>query len=179
LGDGINSTYVDAVGRIWVAYSDEGIFGNFGWGRPGPTPIGSAGLVCFSELGEKVWEYPTDDGMSDCYALNVSDSEAAIFFYSDFPICRISDFRLAYWKTELRGCVEFAISEAAVLFSGQYDDPPDAGYLGSLEAGQALAAREVRLLLPDGSGVPKGQLLGRGKHLYFFDTLSAYQTSLD
>src|SRR5262249_22084105 len=92
LGDGINSAYVDALGRIWVAYADEGIFGNFGWGNPGPTPVGAAGLVCFSEAGEKIWEYPADANcaIDDCYALNVSGSEVALFFYTDFPLCRIS-----------------------------------------------------------------------------------------
>jgi hypothetical protein len=57
LGDGIHCAYVDALGRIWVAYGDEGIFGNFGWGGPGPEPVGSAGLVCFSETGQIIWEY--------------------------------------------------------------------------------------------------------------------------
>lgn len=68
LGDGINSVQVDALGRIWVAYSDEGIFGNFGWGDPGPAPIGAAGLACFSERGEKIWDYPAnaEHMISDC-----------------------------------------------------------------------------------------------------------------
>ncbi len=179
LGDGINSAFADALGRIWVAYGDEGIFGNLGWGNPGPTPIGSAGLACFSESGEKVWEYPVDDRMADCYALNVSGSEATIYFYTDFPICRIStDFKPAYWTINLRGCHDFAISETKVLFSGQYGDPPDAAYLGRLEGGELIDTQQVRLLLPDGSGIPKGHLLGRGKHLYFFDTLSVHRASL-
>src|SRR5262249_13826161 len=85
LGDGIEDVYVDALGRIWVSYFDEGVFGNFGWGgNRGPNPIGAAGLVCFSETGEKIWEYGGNDGIADCYALNVCDTEATIFFYSDF-----------------------------------------------------------------------------------------------
>jgi hypothetical protein len=181
LGDGINSAYVDALGRVWVAYGDEGIFGNFGWGGPGPTPVGAAGLVCFAETGEKIWEYPTTNGMmADCYALNVSGSEATIFSYTVFPICRVSSkFELSYWRTELSGCHEFAISRSAALFSGQYNDPPDAAYLGRFEKDGHMYTRQVRLLLPDGSRLPKGQLLGRGKHLYFFDALSAYRASLD
>jgi len=180
LGDGISSVYVDALGRIWVAYFDEGVFGNFGWGNPGPTPIGAGGLVCFSERGQKIWEYPGDHGMADCYALNVSGSEAAMFFYTDFPLCRISsDFKLAYWKTGLRGCHQFAISERKVLFSGQYGDPSDVAYLGNLEAREVLRTRRVQLLLPDGSAVPEGQLLGRGRHLYFFDARSVYCASVD
>jgi hypothetical protein len=35
LGDGINGVQVDDLRRIWVSYADEGVYGNFGWGRPG------------------------------------------------------------------------------------------------------------------------------------------------
>jgi hypothetical protein len=44
--------------------------------------LGSAGLLSFSDIGEKVWEYPQEasETISHCYALNVSGSEAAIFF---------------------------------------------------------------------------------------------------
>jgi len=180
LGDGINRAYVDALGRIWVAYFDEGVFGNFGWGSPGAGQIGSAGLICFSVFGEKIWEYPPVSNMVDCYALNVSNAQAAIYFYTDFPLCRISeDFKLACCETELHGCHHFAIAETSVLFSGQYDDPPDAGYLGRFSAGEALKTRRVQLQLPDGSPLPKGQLLGRGEHLYFFDEYAAYRASVD
>ena len=41
---------VDSLGRIWVSYADEGVYGNFGWGQPGPPPVGAAGLVCFRNL---------------------------------------------------------------------------------------------------------------------------------
>jgi hypothetical protein len=179
LGDGISEVGVDALGRIWVAYFDEGIFGNYGWGNPGPPPVGAAGLVCFSEAGEKLWEHPAD-AIDDCYALNVSGSEAAAFFFADFPICRISrDFKPARWKTEFAGCRAFAISNTEVLFSGQYDDPPDTGYLGRFESDGRMTTRQVRLLLPDGSGLPEGRVLGRGRHMYFFDARNVYRASLD
>src|ERR1700761_2145702 len=35
LGDGIENVFVDTLGRIWVGYFDEGVFGNFGWSDPG------------------------------------------------------------------------------------------------------------------------------------------------
>jgi hypothetical protein len=97
LGDGINRAYVDALGRIWVAYIDEGIFGNFGWGNPGPEPIGSAGLVCFSESGEKIWQYPSASNMADCYALNVSNAQAAI--YTSTPISLFAGYpKSSSWR---------------------------------------------------------------------------------
>ncbi len=48
LGDGINSLGIDEQSRIWVAYSDEGVFGNFGWNNPGPETVGRSGLACFN-----------------------------------------------------------------------------------------------------------------------------------
>jgi len=182
LGDGINDVQIDDLGRIWVSYADEGVYGNFGWGKQGPPPFGAAGLVCFSELGQKLWAYPVDaeKTITDCYALNVSGSGAAICFYTEFPICRISSgFELQYWKTNLRGCRELAISENRALLSSQYDDPPDRAHLGNLDKGRFGNPQEVRLVLPDGSGISEGQLLGRGRHLYFFDTSNAYRASLE
>lgn len=183
LGDGIRDAQIDSLGRIWISYIDEGVFGNFGWGgRGGPAPVGSSGLACFSASGERIWRFPENAiyPISDCYALNVSGANAAIFFYADFPICKISgDYELAYWKTELVGCDTFAMSEAEVLFSGQYNDPPDAAYLGRLISGELVNTRRIRLLMPDGSSRLDGQLLGRGKYLYHFDSENAYRLSLD
>lgn len=179
LGDGIESAYVDSLGRIWVAYFDEGVSGNCGWGHEGPVPIGAAGLVCFSDTGEKIWEFPTAGVISDCDALNISGSEAAIFFSDDFPVCRISNrFEPSHWKTNLEGCREFAIHDDAVLFTGQFNDPPDIGYLGRLQADGTMSGQQVRLLMPDGLGLPRGRFLGRGRHLYFFDAHNVYRTSL-
>lgn len=179
LGDGINRVGIDRLGRIWVAYFDEGIFGNFGWGNPGPRPIGAAGLVCFAASGEKLWEL-ADDSMADCYALNVCGSEAFIYLYTEFPICRIAaDFKQTSWTTTLRGCHELAISEAQVLLSGQYEDPPDVGYVGTLQFGELRDVRKVRLQLPDGTPLPMRRLQGRGEHMYFFNEASVYRARLD
>ena len=57
-GDGIQDVLVNGRGAAWVAYFDEGVFGNYGWGGPdGPEPIGSSGLVRFSRELEMEWEY--------------------------------------------------------------------------------------------------------------------------
>jgi hypothetical protein len=184
LGDGINSAFVDKLGRIWVSYSDEGIFGNFGWGGPGPTPVGAAGLVCFSRAGDKIWEFP-DDSIADCYALNVFGSEAAVCTYTDFPIWRISDsFGLKHWKSELGGCRTFAISDNSILAVGQYDDPPSIAHLGRLGQQEptksgSVKTSAVQLLLPDGSALSDGRLIGRGSYLYYFDEAGVYRADID
>ena len=46
-GDGVEHVLVDRLDRAWVGYLDEGVFGNLGWGVPGPEPIGSPGLLRF------------------------------------------------------------------------------------------------------------------------------------
>ena len=55
LGDGIEHLCCDSNGRIWVSYTDEGIYGNYGWGQlGGRKPVGKAGLVCFDTNGDEL-----------------------------------------------------------------------------------------------------------------------------
>lgn len=78
---------------IWTGYFDEGVFGNFGWGRPdGPDPLGAAGIVAWSPTLNKVWELDADEGLiADCYALNVAPDAVWACTYTDFPVIRIAD----------------------------------------------------------------------------------------
>jgi hypothetical protein len=183
LGDGISTMQVDDLGRIWVGYLDEGVFGNFGWGfRVGPTPVGAAGLVCFSDAGDKVWQFPENRSYSiaDCYALNVSGADATAFFYTEFPICRISSsFELTFRTTNLAGCHTIAVSEKEALFSGQYRDPPDVAYLGKLSPERLSDIKRLRMLMPDASARSGGELLARGKSLYHFGAGKVCRFSLD
>jgi hypothetical protein len=183
LGDGISAIQVDDLARIWVGYLDEGVFGNFGWGfGDGPTSVGAAGLVCFSDAGEKAWEFPKNRSYSiaDCYALNVSGADATAFFYTEFPICRISSsFELTFRTTNLAGCHTLAVSDTEALFSGQYRDPPDTAHLGKLSPERLSDIRRLRMLMPDGSARSGGQLLARGQSLYHFDTEKVCRFSLD
>ena len=172
LGDGISDLQIDERGRIWIGYFDEGVFG---------SSVGQAGLVCFSDLGERVWEFPADadHAIDDCYALNVTGAEAAIFFYSDFPVYRIgADFELTWKQTKLRGCHALAMSEAEILFSGQYDDPSDVAYIGRSDRDRMILVRRAYLLMPDGSARPPGRLQGRGKHLYHFGEDGIYRATV-
>lgn len=173
LGDAISDLQIDDHGRIWIGYFDEGVFG---------SSVGQAGLVCFSTLGENVWEFPADADhtIDDCYALNVAGAEAAIFFYSDFPLYRIgADFELTWKQTKLRGCHAFAMSETEILFSGQYDDPPNVAYIGRSDREGMILVRRAYLFMPDGSARPRGRLQGRGRHLYHFGEDGIYRATLD
>src|SRR5262249_21153055 len=46
-GDGIENVLTTPSGNAWVGYFDEGVYGNYGWGVPGPEPLGSCGLARF------------------------------------------------------------------------------------------------------------------------------------
>lgn len=56
LGDGIQHLQVARDGTIWTGYFDEGVFGNFGWGNPGPTPLGAGGIAVWNPEFVKLWE---------------------------------------------------------------------------------------------------------------------------
>jgi len=58
VGDGIAHVRTTPSGAIWIGYSDEGIFGNFGWGVPGPAPVGHRGLMRFDSNLEPGWISP-------------------------------------------------------------------------------------------------------------------------
>jgi hypothetical protein len=77
LGDGINDLRVAADGDVWASYFDEGVFGNYGWGRPGPAPLGQSGLVRFDPRGEALFtcdaETAGTDSICDAYAMNMAD----------------------------------------------------------------------------------------------------------
>jgi hypothetical protein len=63
LGDGIAHLQATSTGHLWAGYFDEGIYGNYGWGRDGtPPPVGVAGIVRFSPALEPAWHYPATPG---------------------------------------------------------------------------------------------------------------------
>jgi hypothetical protein len=104
LGDGIGHVLATSTGEVWAGYFDEGIYGNYGWGRAdSEEPVGAYGIVRFSSDLEPDWHYPkyTEvgpwDAISDCYALNVDDTSAWACYYSDFPVVRHGIGKLVLW----------------------------------------------------------------------------------
>lgn len=179
LGDGIEQVSCDGLGRIWVSYFDEGVFGNYGWGN---EPIGGHGLVCFGADGTILWEFEATNHrgdaryISDCYALNVKDDQAWAFYYADFDICAIDrDFKPSVYGTALEGCHGLAVLGSQVLLPSQYTDPPDAGYLGTLADGRLQDVQKVRMLFPDTYRVERPHLHGRGSTLNLFHEDRWYQ----
>ncbi len=122
LGDGINDVQTTRDGRIWVAYGDEGIFGNFGWSEPGgPRAVGARGLVRFDSTAQMEWEYRSPRGreVADCYALNVGNDEVWIYYYEGYWMAQISkEDHVRTWHTPINGAQAIAISNRAALLYG-------------------------------------------------------------
>jgi hypothetical protein len=177
LGDGIEHVQSDSMGRIWVGYFDEGVYGNFGWGRDA-TPLGAAGLVCFDREGKKLWDFEPPEGfdsISDCYGLNVAEENVWACYYTDFPIVRIgSRGRVEGWSTNLSGPRQFAVSDHSVLVYGGYGDQKDECKLLRLGNGRADHVMEVKLMLPDGVDLGQCKVLGRDRVLHVFSSAHWY-----
>ena len=153
---------VDNSGEIWVGYFDEGIFGNFGWGSPGPAPLGSPGIVRWSPGFEKVWEYQAVDDywLADCYALNVDTDRVWACPYTDFPILEIDSDRAAvHQTTDVSGPRGLLVAGENVALIGDYKFGGSL-LLGSLNGLNRLRKSEIGM--PDGRQVPPGTLVCRG-----------------
>lgn len=172
-GDAIANVQTTTNGDIWVAYFDEGVFGNYGWGHDEQsTPIGAMGLVRFDGQGTKSWEYEPPDGVGpidDCYALNVGDEATWAYYYSDFPLVRIgSDGRVRAWRTEVSGAHAFAVDGQHLLFFGGYRSQAERCLLGNLRDDGVTGMETCRLVLPSGEPLENGRVIGRGPNLHVF-----------
>jgi hypothetical protein len=168
LGDGIEHMLVDNSGEIWVGYFDEGIFGNFGWGNPGPEPLGSPGIVRWSPQFEKVWEYQGVDNywLADCYALNVDTDRVWACPYADFPIVEVDSYRVTvHQTTDVSGPRGLLVAGENVALIGDYKYGGSL-LLGSLDGLNRLKKSELGM--PDGRLIPPGTLVCRGSVAHLF-----------
>jgi hypothetical protein len=130
VGDGIEHMFTTSAGDIWVAYFDEGVFGNYGWGGPGPTPIGAPGIVRFGADLSLRWSFPMNTSMADCYAFNVDDPEIWACYYTEFPIARIADDAVRHWtNAAARGPRALIIAGTRCVLVGGYGPDSRGGLL--------------------------------------------------
>jgi hypothetical protein len=172
LGDGISDVRVAADGTIWVAYFDEGVFGNFGWLSPGPEPIGASGLVAFDGRGRVRLAYDADaagtDTICDAYAFNLADDGAAwVYFYTPFALVRLHHGRYRAWPIGVSGAHAIAVRAGEALVLGSYDAAGGARKLALPERGPVRVIGEVAITDPDGRAFGKGDASGAGPLLYF------------
>jgi hypothetical protein len=169
LGDGIEHVQVSAGGDIWVGYFDEGVYGNDGWGSPGPEPIGAAGIVRFSSDLEVAWEYPLQksETIDDCYALNVAGDEVWACCYSSFDVMRIRDGVVRSWSNDVEGARAIVVAGDSVALVGGYGKEHDRLVIGSLDDDGLTVEVTGRLTMPNGRRLPQDTfVVGRGIELH-------------
>lgn len=169
LGDGLEHLAIDREGRIWAGYSDEGVYGNYGWGF---EPIGRSGLVCFDRSGQRLWEFEPPEEfeyISDCYVLNCAENAVWLCPYVDFPIIRIdADFSVEAWASDLSGPRQMAVDGHRLLVYGGYGEKAKECWLVHLRESTAERIAQVKLQLPDGTSLAKARVVGRDRILHVF-----------
>lgn len=126
LGYGIGHIAIDIADRIWVGWSDVGIFGE-GWSVPGSEcPPSSNGVACFAPGGSlvDVPSWPQEAGfIADCYALTQVGSGVWSSPYTDFPLVRFVPGKpTQWWRSRLAGLKAIAVDGAHALVAGGYRD---------------------------------------------------------
>jgi hypothetical protein len=183
LGDGIEHVFTTRAGHIWVGYFDEGVYGNYGWGGSGPTPLGACGLARFSPDLQPDWQFPYDnpwDAISDCYALNIDGDTAWTCYYIDFPIVRVHEGVLTGWRNDIDGAKTLAVGDSRVALYGGYGADHNRLVVGDLGDERLHVTAEYRIVLPDGQPPPPGtQVIGRGPDLHFLTGNDWYRLDLD
>jgi hypothetical protein len=182
LGDGIEDVFTTPSGNAWVGYFDEGVYGNYGWGGPGPEPLGSCGLARFGPDGEQDWRFSPDntEPIDDCYALNVTGETAWACYYSDFPVVRVEDGEVTAWRNDLaRGAKSLIVDGRRVGMAAGYRPVRDRLVIGELGDSGLRDAGRYRLVLPEGQPLPDDvRMVGRGPDLHVFHNTDWYLLSL-
>jgi hypothetical protein len=138
LGDGISHVAIDAADRIWVGWSDEGMFRNNGWRVPCQEwPPSTNGVACFTSDGTllPLPEWPAGAGtIADCYALNVVEGAAWACPYTEFPLVRFVPGEPArWWRSALIGQDAIALDGSHALIGGGYREEANRLALVALE----------------------------------------------
>lgn len=183
LGDGIEHVQADARGNVWVGYFDEGVYGNFGLGVDGLTPLGAAGLSCFSPNGKPLWDFSPPEGfdyISDCYALNVARNGAWACYYTGFPFVFIdANWQVRCWENEFVGSSAFAIAGDHIVLYGGYGDERTRCVLLRLSEKSADLVGHVSLVLPSTVNLAESTVIGRDSELHVFSGDEWYKFSFE
>lgn len=187
LGDGIEHVFTTSTGDVWVGYFDEGIYGNYGWGdRDAPPPLGSTGIVRFNARLQPEWHYPSDGdgqwggGVSDCYALNVTDDTTWSCYYDSFPVVGIRNGTVTGWHNKkVRGAKALAVAGSTVVLCGGYGPDADRLAVCVTEGDDVHVVAEYRVTLPGGQSLPAGsRIIGRGEGLHVLTEDTWYRLDL-
>lgn len=157
IGDGVEDVKIDSLERIWVSYFDEGVL---------TDDLGQGGLVCFDDQGVALWAFNAqagqDDFITDCYALNITDSHVWAYRSDDFNLIRVTpDFQVSTWPTGLSGSFCVAIKADYVIFGPQYEEPKGRLHLLKFVGDQLKTVAVINMRLPSGDAIAVGRWIGR------------------
>jgi hypothetical protein len=160
-GDGIEHVVTTATGSIWVGYCDEGVYGNFGWGGPGPEPIGAPGLNRFDRRLELVWSNDQAIDIVDCYAMAGVGEACVLCPYMDFEVSQVDpDGSVMSFDNTFEGSSAMARDGDRLALAGGYGDDRARLVVGRLADGAFHSTGMGRLSLPDGTWAANA-LVGR------------------
>lgn len=191
LGDGVADVQSTSEGSAWVAYTNEGVmgdYGRFGWGRQSPEqwidPVGYPGLVRFDLLaGRPSMEFAAPKGylpINDCYALNARAGDTWCSYHPDFPVvCVEASGASRGWATGLKGIQAIALDADCVLLAGRPRVGTDWCWFGRLREGVVDDLTGIDVSTDDQT--PVGELVwitGRNSCLHAFSERAWYRIDL-
>ncbi|MEK4229518.1 hypothetical protein [Solibacillus sp. FSL H8-0538] len=173
LGDGINYMQIDDSDRIWVGYTDEGVYGNFGW-DPSNT-IGREGVVVFNRSGKRLWDARMFD-MVECSAMNINKEEQLFFIYDDFKLVKAYDdlegsLNCGFWSIREQYFQHFVRDEDDTFIVSDWQGqvrrlfPHSTDYLPG----------PVINFMDDANSLLDGEILMRGNYVYMLQDDTIYR----
>ncbi len=161
VGDGIAHLRTTASGAIWIGYSDEGIFGNFGWGSPGPAPLGHRGLLRFDRSLEASWEFPEiRPDIADLDAINVVGETVWMSYYTDYPIARVDNDSVTIWATNQMTINQLLVDHDRLALIG------DHVVLAHLDTQRVIPTATTQLQLPAATSAGPPHVIAQGPVLH-------------
>jgi hypothetical protein len=178
-GDGIQHVGVTTSGGAWVGYFDEGVFGNMGWGGPGPPPVGRFGLNYFDSGLHLAAHAPLEYEIADCYAMNVVDQSVYVCTYSEWEISMLSpDGAYRRWSNEVAGASGILVAHEVAALIGGYNDARDRLVIGELTDDQFAPLRTAALRVNGRSPSDGCHWVSRGPDLHVLQDDSWFRWSL-
>lgn len=164
-----------------------GIYGSNDWGGPGPTPIGSPGLVRFNPDLEIDWVHPGGSSIDNCEALALVNDSVWIYHYSDYPVVDVQadgGRPPAWWPVKPDrapdGVHTLAVAGTMIGLVGGYADK-EAGrvLLIDLNGDEWTRRQTVQLVLPNGHRpTHQTQIYGLDDTFHLFDNRNWYIADL-
>ncbi|MDR1238000.1 MAG: hypothetical protein LBK28_07145 [Propionibacteriaceae bacterium] len=184
-GDGIELARATQTGNVWVGYSDEGVYGNYGWGGTGRSrntgkyvePLGHAGAVLWSaSTFEKLWE--ATEIVDDVYAATLLGEDLWATTYVDFPIRHLSTHSERAFPTSDSGPRAIITDGSRAATFGQYGDPFTFRVWTLQDDPERPPVSTGRLSVPGLGGQTKPRMMGFSDELNVFVGSSWFKLSL-